>query len=191
MQGNWAHNEAYHRCRFPHEYALANKIDRPLNVYLREADLLGPVDAWLAQAFAPAQIEHSLTVMEQAQPNRDIETEALQRTLTGCERALARHRAALEAGADPALVATWSREVQAQRAVTEAKLAHLDQGAPPGTECPVTRSAPLSTPWAGYSPYCEPPILRVRVPGRSHKTWEAASSRGSDGWPVVMGAVSL
>ncbi len=125
MQGNWAHGEACYRCRFPNEYALANKIDHPLNVCLREADLFDPVDAWLAQAFAPAYVEHSLTAMEEAQPKGDIEAVALRRTLAECDRKLARHRAALEAGADPALVAAWSREVQAQRVVAEAKLAQL------------------------------------------------------------------
>ncbi|MEV7737942.1 MULTISPECIES: hypothetical protein [Streptomyces] len=106
MQGNWAHDQANYRCRFPREYAVANKIDHPLNVYLREADLCDPLDAWLTQGFAPARIEHSLTALEQAQPTADIETEPLRRALADCDRKLARHRAALEAGADPELVAT-------------------------------------------------------------------------------------
>ncbi|WP_210587645.1 recombinase family protein [Streptomyces sp. GESEQ-35] len=70
MQGNWAHDQTYYRCRFPREYAVANKIDHPLNVYLREADLCDPLDAWPALAFAPTRIEHSLTALEQAQPPR-------------------------------------------------------------------------------------------------------------------------
>ncbi|MGW8380846.1 recombinase family protein [Streptomyces sp. ODS28] len=44
MQGNWLHDEAYYRCRFPQEYAVANKVDHPLNVCLRESSLIGPVD---------------------------------------------------------------------------------------------------------------------------------------------------
>ena len=44
------------------------------------------------------------------------------RTLTECDRKLARHRAALEAGGDPALAATWGREVRAERAAAEAWL---------------------------------------------------------------------
>jgi hypothetical protein len=52
--------------------------------------------------------------------------EAALRELTACDRKLARHRAALEAGADPALVATWTRDVQAERRITEGKLAQLD-----------------------------------------------------------------
>jgi site-specific DNA recombinase len=125
MQGNWAHEQAWYRCRFPQEYALANSIDHPLSVYLREADILGPLDAWLAHAFAPTGIEHALAALEEAQPAEGIAAEAAHRTIAECDRKLARHRAALEAGADPALVATWSREVQAQRAAAEATLRQL------------------------------------------------------------------
>jgi len=125
MQGNWAHEQAWYRCRFPQEYALANSIDHPLSVYLREADILGPLDAWLAQAFAPTRIEHALTALKEAQPAEDIAAEAVHRTIAECDRKLARHRVALEAGADPALMAAWTREVQAQRAVAEARLSQL------------------------------------------------------------------
>jgi site-specific DNA recombinase len=125
MQGNWLHDRAHYRCRFPNEYAIANKIDHPLNVYLREDQLRGPVDAWLAQAFAPPMIERSLAVMENAQPTTDGRADALRRTITECDRKLARHRAVAEAGRDPALVATWSREVQAEKAAAQARLARL------------------------------------------------------------------
>lgn len=30
MQGHWANNAPYYRCRFPAEYALANKVEHPL-----------------------------------------------------------------------------------------------------------------------------------------------------------------
>jgi hypothetical protein len=43
-------DQAYYLCRFPVEYALANKISHPRNVYLREADVLGHVDDWLAES---------------------------------------------------------------------------------------------------------------------------------------------
>ena len=51
--------------------------------------------------------------------------EATRRAIAECERKLTRHRAALEAGADPALVAAWSQEVQQQRTIAEARLATL------------------------------------------------------------------
>ncbi len=129
MQGNWAHDQARYRCRYPHEYALANAIDHPLNVYLRETDILTTLDRWLADAFAPHHIQRSLTALEQAQTTDDTAAEAVQRTLTECDRKLARHRAALEAGADPTLVATWTRQVQAQRAAAETTLTHSARSA--------------------------------------------------------------
>ena len=41
-EGNWNNEQAYYRCRFPTEYALANQVDHPKTVYVREADVLGP-----------------------------------------------------------------------------------------------------------------------------------------------------
>ncbi|MGH3340371.1 MAG: hypothetical protein ACRDPL_16300, partial [Propionibacteriaceae bacterium] len=115
---------AHYRCRFPNEYAVGNKIDHPLTVYVREDMVLDPLDTWLAEAFAPPRIEQSLTSLEDAQPDDAPAVEAARRVIAECERKLARHRAALEAGADPALV-SWSREVQQQRTVAEARLANL------------------------------------------------------------------
>ncbi|MEU0962209.1 hypothetical protein ABZ328_22120 [Micromonospora aurantiaca] len=53
MQGQYSHGDAYYRCRFPQEYALANQVPHPRNVYLREDALTDPLDSWLASAFAP------------------------------------------------------------------------------------------------------------------------------------------
>ena len=132
MQGSWNNQQAHYRCRFPSEYAIANKVDHPTTVYLREDAILGPLDTWLARAFDPARIEHSLSKMEHARPDTDARADAIRRTLDDCDRKLARHRAALEAGADPALVAVWSREVQAQRTAVQAQLAGITNGQAPG-----------------------------------------------------------
>jgi site-specific DNA recombinase len=53
MQGQHSHGTAYYRCRFPQEYALANRIEHPRNVILREDILIKPLDTWLAQEFGP------------------------------------------------------------------------------------------------------------------------------------------
>ncbi|MFI9379541.1 recombinase family protein [Kutzneria sp. NPDC052558] len=123
MQGNWNHGMAHYRCRFPNEYAIANKIDHPLTVYVREDAILGELDGWLARAFDPERVNRSLAALEAAQPDAEPAREEIRRGLVACDRKLARHRAAVEAGADPTLVATWTREVQRERAVLEAKLA--------------------------------------------------------------------
>ena len=63
MSGKWNNDQAYYRCRFPAEYALANRVSHPKNVYLREADVLGQVDDWLAELFAPANLDATLDVL--------------------------------------------------------------------------------------------------------------------------------
>src|SRR5215468_10038980 len=62
MQGEWNHDAAYYRCRFPNQYALANKINHPRNVYLREDALTPALHRWLTQIFAPARLN---TLIEQ------------------------------------------------------------------------------------------------------------------------------
>ncbi|MFE2432405.1 recombinase family protein [Streptomyces sp. NPDC059373] len=76
IQGNWNNGRAHYCCRFPSEYAVANKIDHPLTVYLREDAIADPLDAWLSQTFAPARIEQALTAMEESQPDTDPRLEA-------------------------------------------------------------------------------------------------------------------
>jgi hypothetical protein len=55
MQGQHSHGVAYYRCSYPEEYALANNIDLPRNVIMREETLIRPVDTWLFQEFSPLQ----------------------------------------------------------------------------------------------------------------------------------------
>ena len=125
MQGHWTNAQSYYRCRYPVEYALANTIEHPRNVYLREAAVLDPINTWLTQVFAPPRLTDTLhrladtTTDDQAQ---NTESEAARRSLTECDQRLARYRAALEAGTDPTLIARWTAEVTAQRAIAEHRL---------------------------------------------------------------------
>jgi hypothetical protein len=56
MQGAWNNDEAYYRCRIPEEYATANRIAHPRNVYLRERRLQPALDCWLMATCAPARL---------------------------------------------------------------------------------------------------------------------------------------
>ncbi|MFD2415344.1 recombinase family protein [Amycolatopsis pigmentata] len=118
MQGQQSRDLLLYRCRFPNEYGLANKIEHPRNVYLAERDLLGPLDDWLSTCFAPHRVAETVEALYQAQPDTDIDPAAVvaARAVKECDQALARHRAALEAGADPHLVTRWITETQARRA---------------------------------------------------------------------------
>ncbi|WP_255509146.1 hypothetical protein [Micromonospora sp. A202] len=124
MQGQYDHGDAYYRCRFPQEYALANQVPHPRNVYLREDALTDPLDTWLASAFAPHRIQQTITAMADAQPldHPPATSRAAQTIITECDAKLERYRAALDAGADPAVVTGWIAQTQAERARAEADL---------------------------------------------------------------------
>jgi len=123
MQGNWNHDSAYYRCRFPNEYGLANHIEHPRTVYLREKEVIAALDRWLLKIFEPEQLESTLDhlVAAQTDPDADAEAIATGRQLAGCDRKLAKYRAALEAGTDPAIVAEWIKQVQAERAAAQTR----------------------------------------------------------------------
>lgn len=59
MQGTWNNRVAYYRCRFPKEYARANNIDHPANVYAREDRLVLPLHEWICRSL-PAQLSQWL-----------------------------------------------------------------------------------------------------------------------------------
>jgi hypothetical protein len=127
MQGAWNHDRPQYRCRFPGEYAVANKIDHPLAVYVLEEAIISPLDAWLPTTLAPASLRAALAQTEHPEPSIDPAVDAACRQLAECDRKLARHRAALEAGADPLLVAQWTNEV---RRIRQAARATLDADRP-------------------------------------------------------------
>jgi DNA invertase Pin-like site-specific DNA recombinase len=123
MQGLHAHDVAYYRCRFPQEYALTNKITHPRNVILREDALIQPLDTWLVQEFGPLQRRHTITkLIDQAKiaaPPAAGGTATVLPTVAAYDAKLARYRAALDAGADPAVVAGWIADAQAARSRAE------------------------------------------------------------------------
>ena len=118
MQGQRSNGEAYYRCRYAQEYALANKINHPRNVYLRERDLVTPLDHALASAFTPGRIENTITRLTDSQLPPDNDDPAARQASAGiaaCDKKLASYRAALDAGADPAVVTTWITATENER----------------------------------------------------------------------------
>ncbi len=124
MQGQHSHGSAYYRCRFPQEYALANKVGHPRNVIMREDAVIGSVDAWLIQVFAPDQREHTITAMvDQYGPDLvSPVTSRAQAVIAECDAKIKRYRAVLDAGGDPALVTSWIAQTQAERIRAQAQL---------------------------------------------------------------------
>jgi site-specific DNA recombinase len=125
MQGQRSNGEAYYRCRYAQEYALANQINHPRNVYLRERDLVTPLDHALASAFTPARIEDTVTRLADSQnppATDDHTTQQVNAQLARCDKKLASYRAALDAGADPSVVTAWITEIQNERRTIQQRL---------------------------------------------------------------------
>jgi hypothetical protein len=128
MQGHWAHQAAYYRCRYPQKYALANRVRHPSNVYVREDAVLPALDGWLARALKPPRLTDTIDAMAAAQAaptGQELAAERARRTIADCAAKLTRHRAAPEAGADPAIVTSWIAQTQAERVATERQLQPL------------------------------------------------------------------
>ncbi|HZM80897.1 MAG TPA: recombinase family protein [Candidatus Limnocylindrales bacterium] len=120
MQGNFNHGLPHYRCRFPTEYALANHVEHPPAVYLRENQVLPTLDRWLATTFTPDQIEDTLDTILNAQPDTDSSTD--NQIIAECNRKLATYRATLDAGGDPAVVSEWIAQTQAEKSLAEARI---------------------------------------------------------------------
>jgi site-specific DNA recombinase len=125
MQGSWNHEHAYYRCRYPTEYALPRGTQHQATVYVREAQIVQPLDDWISGIFEADRLEETCRVLAEAQepaPEADGRAEAARRTLADCDARLDRYREALESGVDPAVVARWISEVQFERRSAEEEL---------------------------------------------------------------------
>jgi hypothetical protein len=122
MQGNFNHGQPHYRCRYPNEYALANHVEHPRAVYLRENQVVPALDRWLATTFTPARVEDTLDNLVHAQPDTDAETAADNRIIGECDRKLATYRATLDAGGDPRVVSEWIAQTQGEKSLAQARL---------------------------------------------------------------------
>jgi DNA invertase Pin-like site-specific DNA recombinase len=126
MEGTWNHDAPHYRCRYPAEYALANAVEHPKAVYVREALIVPHLDRWLCRLFDEHHIGATCRALAAAsRPDHvtNSAAEAGRRELRDCEAQLTRYRAALDAGANPAVVAEWITDTQAKRARAERALA--------------------------------------------------------------------
>ena len=80
--------------------------------------LLDPLNEWLASKFGPeyppGTIDELAAVI--TSPEVDPGAAEIDAQIAGCDRKLAQYRAALDAGAEPATVARWITETEAERA---------------------------------------------------------------------------
>jgi len=83
-----------------------------------EHDVLPTLDGWLTGLFEPSELDRTVAAVWEAQPDDAVDPVAagVARVVAECDAKLGRYRAALEAGTEPALVAAWTAQVQAERA---------------------------------------------------------------------------
>jgi hypothetical protein len=126
MEGTTAHNTARYRCSYPAQYALANQVDHPRTVYVKEDAIVPRLDAWIATLFDPANLDATCQALAMAGASADDEAEAraeaARRKIADCDRRLAKYRKLIDADADPAVVAGWMAEVRGERLGAEQEL---------------------------------------------------------------------
>jgi site-specific DNA recombinase len=132
MQGSWNHDAAHYRCKAAYEYALANNLDHPKTVYVREAPVLVAIDEWLTGLFDPERIDETCRALSQVKgsPECLARIEGARRMLNDIEDRLAKLTAAIEAGSPADLLAPRLKTLQGERLRAEAEL----QASRPDTE---------------------------------------------------------
>ena len=125
MQGSWNHDQAYYRCKFPTEYAVAQG-QHGKTVYVREAAIVPALDEWIGSLFEDEHLDstcEALAAVSDLEPEDDEGRELdLRRQLKDCDSKLARYRQLLEQDADVTVVATWIAEVERERRRLEREL---------------------------------------------------------------------
>lgn len=118
MEGTWNHGRAHYRCKVGREYATATGSTHPPTVYVREDVLSAALDAWIGRLFDPEHLDETIAALADVGPldeHAEARADAARRAIEACDSKLERHRAALEAGADPTIVAGWMAEVRGER----------------------------------------------------------------------------
>lgn len=124
MEGSWNNGRPHYRCKFPTEYAVANKIDHPRTVYVREDQILDELDPWLCRIFTPANLQQTVETLLDAQNSEAdrVAIDTAKRTIDDCDRRMARYRTTLDAGGDPHEIGKWMAETRAERLKAEGQL---------------------------------------------------------------------
>lgn len=108
----------------PAEYALANKIEHPRTVCVREDRILGEPDTWLFQVSAPDNLRRTVETLLAARDSEAerVAIETAQRAVDDCDRRMARYRTTLDVGGDPEEIGRWMAGTRAERLKAEASL---------------------------------------------------------------------
>jgi site-specific DNA recombinase len=118
MPDNFSHDAHHYGCKFTSERAPVPGLNHPKNVYLREDRIVSKLDEWIATLFDPANLDATCEALAMAGGANEVDharIEAAERKIADCDSRLVKYRAALDAGADAAVVAGWMAEVQGER----------------------------------------------------------------------------
>ncbi len=117
MVGSWNNERSHYRCKLKTADRELAATGHPSAIYVREDKILDPLDHWLEQLFAPRYQPRMIDTLYMAgdDPVTAAQPEAMSSRLRTSDDRLSKYRSALEAGADPAIVASWIAEVTAER----------------------------------------------------------------------------
>ncbi|MGP3912995.1 recombinase family protein [Nonomuraea sp. 10N515B] len=120
MQGSWNNEQACYRCRPVARHAIGDDLGHPKVVYLQEAKILDEADGWLATAFGPDALEHTIAaITEQAIGPDEVNLLDLRKRLLKCDRKLIRYRSALDTRGKLLEVFSWHNEAKNESAGLE------------------------------------------------------------------------
>ncbi|MEV4709309.1 recombinase zinc beta ribbon domain-containing protein [Actinoplanes sp. NPDC049316] len=129
MVGNLNHGRLYYRCKASRDFVRQHEVAHPPMLYLREDAITDPVDRFRRQELNGRTLAANLRALADAHHRAELaayrandETGRLRQTITDCDAKIGRYRAALDAGGDPALIASWIREASTVRVTAEAAL---------------------------------------------------------------------
>ena len=101
--------------------------EHPKQVYVNEQAIVDELDRWLSSLFDTEHLDQTCEQLAAASATPDdgdtARREIAQRKVADCDTRLSRYRAALDSGADPAVVTTWIAEAQGEKLAAQETLA--------------------------------------------------------------------
>ena len=129
MEGSFNHGRLYYRCTASRDFVRQHGLSHPPMLYLREESIADPSDRFLDRELGQGNLTSSLRRIAEAEfraalaaHDPDDEAGRLRDRIADADARIDRYRAALDAGADPAVVAGWIKEATALRRAALARL---------------------------------------------------------------------
>ena len=129
MVGNPNHGRLYYRCTASSDYVRQHQISHPPALYLREDQIITPIDQFLPEELVGTALTDNLRRVAEAQYRAAVaahdtagEADRLRRVIVDADPKISRYRATLDAGGDPTLIADWITETTTIKKAAQARL---------------------------------------------------------------------